>query len=202
MSACESFPNGLPPGLENFLRYVPKGLDDRKILDSSREYSQSDWEDEVPSNDPVILGLEVWSRLTLAYLNCALTREEDKLIAVSGLAKEIQNFIQARYLASLWNKFLVPQLPWQLRPDGGYRACRPSKYRAPSWSWASTEGPFHFITSGQLSGDLIQVIDAKVCPAGIDPTGTVISGYLKLKAYLHPVGIVREDDDFVIEGLT
>ena len=137
--------------------------------------------------------------MSLRYAACALTREEDKLAALSGLVKEFQTLVQAQYLAGLWNRHIVPQLLWELHRGGGYCS---STYRAPSWSWALVEGSFLTTTSSRLSGNLVKVIDAKVVPAGLDPTGAVLSGYLKLQADLHSIRITCKRDDSLIEGLT
>lgn len=72
------------------------------------------------------------------YSRCALTKETDKLVALSGLSKELQRVLQDDYLAGLWRRDLECQLLWEVRSS--YHGRRPSVYVAPSWSWASLCG--------------------------------------------------------------
>lgn len=83
---------------------------------------------------------EHWQQIVEVYSKCLLTNENDKLVAVGGIAKR---FAQTKklgvYLAGLWSHNLVPQLLWQSRSPS--KSVRPNKYRAPTWSWASLDGP-------------------------------------------------------------
>lgn len=75
-----------------------------------------------------------------------MTKLEDKLVAISGLARQVYSINKDKYCAGIWREDLVPQLLWRLqRPQ--YKIDLP--YRAPSWSWASTEGKVEFIKTAQ-----------------------------------------------------
>lgn len=80
-------------------------------------------------------------------------RAEDKLVAIAAFVSELST-VYGRYIAGLWENDLFLDLLW-MRPDpdlGGTdesaayftahipRVPRPAQYRAPSWSWASTDG--------------------------------------------------------------
>ena len=71
-----------------------------------------------------------------------MTKLEDKLVAISGLARQVYSITKDKYSAGIWREDLVMQLLWRLqRPQ--HKIDLP--YRAPSWSWASTEGKVQFM---------------------------------------------------------
>ncbi|OCK95970.1 HET-domain-containing protein, partial [Cenococcum geophilum 1.58] len=80
-----------------------------------------------------------WFSLVKEYSICNLTKEEDILIAISGLAKRWIQIIPDRYIAGFWKQSLQEGLLWhgeQMIPAlVGGEPC--STWRAPSWSWAS-----------------------------------------------------------------
>lgn len=82
------------------------------------------------------LGL-TWSELVAEYSRRKITREEDRLPALAGLAARHAQATGGTYLAGLWRENLHWWLMWQ--PGGWYpRSNAPAPNRhAPSWSWAS-----------------------------------------------------------------
>lgn len=96
--------------------------------------------------------LSHWTHLVERYSQATLTKAEDKLVAISALAREMQAVLEFRsnqkftYIAGVWSPYLVQQLMWQRRT----RQClvRPRQYRAPSWSWASVDGPLDYRCCG------------------------------------------------------
>jgi hypothetical protein len=83
-----------------------------------------------------------WEELVEIYTDAHLTRPEDKLVALSSLAKEVQQRIKDHYYAGLWSNSLARGLLYRLEAPQ-----RPPSfnYRAPSWSWASVTGKVNFI---------------------------------------------------------
>ena len=79
----------------------------------------------------------LWYEVVQAYSKCNLTREGDKLIALSGVAQRIQKLTGWRYLAGVWDETLFHDLLWNLEGDAKRRKM---SYVAPTWSWASVEG--------------------------------------------------------------
>jgi hypothetical protein len=66
-----------------------------------------------------------------------LTFSKDKLPALQGIAKRVQSERRCAYYAGLWEDTTCLDLAWyHWNPTTS-----PIEYRAPSWSWASTEGP-------------------------------------------------------------
>lgn len=84
--------------------------------------------------------VETWESLVEAYTQTGLTKETDKLVAISGLAKALAAQSGIQYLAGLWNCGLAQQLLWWAASPSK----RPGVFRAPSWSWASTNSEICF----------------------------------------------------------
>jgi hypothetical protein len=142
-----------------------------------------------------------WAYIVNQFTGRKLTRDSDRLPALSGLAKEIQLETGDEYLAGLWKKDLRYDLLWEVDvmfSAGGTEWKRPAKYRAPSWSWASIEGPVTLSLKSNLAiqgpemrerPQGFQLLEAKVDLVGLDPLGGVSGGYLKLHAGLTKVTI-------------
>lgn len=81
-----------------------------------------------------------WFRVVERYSACRLTQPGDKLIAVSGIAKHFQKGSGVTYLAGLWSDRAAKGLLWLAR---GPRLTRRAGM-APSWSWASVDGPVRY----------------------------------------------------------
>ena len=83
-----------------------------------------------------------WPEIIEKYTDTLLTKPEDKLVAISGLARQVYSITKDKYCTGIWRKDMVLQLLWRLqRPQ--HKSELP--YRAPSWSWASIEGKVEFI---------------------------------------------------------
>jgi len=84
----------------------------------------------------------LWYCMVEAYSKCSLTKREDKLPALSGLAKAFSRRTNFAYTAGLWEEDLATGLLWRTRSPK--TKPRPPPYRAPSWSWASLDTPIKF----------------------------------------------------------
>ncbi|KAK3489734.1 heterokaryon incompatibility protein-domain-containing protein [Neurospora crassa] len=75
-----------------------------------------------------------WLNICKDYSSRSLTKETDKLIALSGIARSFQkHFPNDKYMAGLWNSHLPLALLWQ-RTDYA-KDIYTTEYIAPSWSW-------------------------------------------------------------------
>jgi hypothetical protein len=110
------------------------------------------------------------------YAQCALTKVSDRLPAFAGIAKLFCEATNDTYLAGLWRSRLLESLNWRVYEPRTKDDLLP--YRAPSWSWASIDGPFRPELATYSSQYLIQVVDVKVQPRGEDPAGAVVDGFL------------------------
>ncbi|KAL2073914.1 hypothetical protein VTL71DRAFT_11240 [Oculimacula yallundae] len=79
-----------------------------------------------------------WEEVVELYCMCDLTMSRDRLVAISGLARAAASPMLGQYFAGLWRNGMEFQLCWY---QGIEWSSRPDVYRAPSWSWASIDGP-------------------------------------------------------------
>lgn len=85
-----------------------------------------------------------WYELMEDYSFRSLTKETDKLPALSGLARHFQDvFPSGKYLAGIWSTHLPAALLWR---SEYCPARRYSAYIAPTWSWASVRGQISYET--------------------------------------------------------
>jgi hypothetical protein len=87
--------------------------------------------------------MQYWCRILEIYTDCKLTYASDKLIALSGIAKELHDSdpdIYDVYLAGLWRSQFPGTLLWKPRVKSEPKELVRVEYRAPSWSWASIDG--------------------------------------------------------------
>jgi hypothetical protein len=78
-----------------------------------------------------------WRGILNRYTGCNMTRETDKLIAMNGIVRQIENMTGARMVWGMWDHLLIHELLWvpgSLQIQANFR---PSEWRAPTWSWAS-----------------------------------------------------------------
>lgn len=93
-----------------------------KELDSASEIGD-------PKYDGIIRD---WSQILSTYSKSSLTKAEDKLVAISGIAKHFQKRLgNDQYVAGLWRGCLAEQLLWKVARCTTYKL---SQYRAPSFS--------------------------------------------------------------------
>ncbi|KAN0119360.1 HET domain containing protein [Hyaloscypha variabilis] len=112
-----------------------------------------------------------WRNYVRMYSELQLTFEKDKLVALSGIAERMAKmFPDDRYIAGLWEKTLLLDLTWQTYFE--MEVARPSSFRAPTWSWASTKSAVHWIIGNYSVVKGVEVVDVS-CPAAY--TGNVFS---------------------------
>lgn len=150
-----------------------------------------------------------WQNMVEEFTWLQLSFEEDRLPAFSGLAQQYQPRLGSEYLAGLWRENLVADLMWFAYPDYGieakpYSTNRPRKWRAPSWSWASVEGPVlfskdYYISEAEACAEsitclaeitdvtsLVEIISVECSASSLDPMGTVAMGRLVVKGSGRP----------------
>lgn len=133
---------------------------------------------------------KVWQKIVKSYSTRELTHGKDRLPALSGIARLIQELLLRHsldntYLAGLWKFNLAQDLAWHKsfwRPN----LKKALSYRAPSWSWASIEGRVDF-SYGVRSK--IQLVNMHYIPASPDPTGEVAEVSLTLRCLCIPIEI-------------
>jgi len=137
-----------------------------------------------------------WYSIQMLYSKCELTVPGDKLVALSGLAKDMKRHLaklgceDTGYLVGIWHARLPQALVWNVRDCG----TRPATYRAPSWSWAAVDATvvMHDWRPLPVPRLLADVISARTTPLDPDDeTGFVTGGVMTLRgklftAELHP----------------
>ncbi|KAF3042819.1 hypothetical protein E8E11_001858 [Didymella keratinophila] len=211
--AAEGQPEGMPNfqltsgGIVEESRL--KGLEVRSDGSRLRNIRLDGYKEPDPRLRPVIYALELWRRIVEVYAKTAITNSEDKLIALSGMAKLMSDKFGSKdkpieYRAGLWNVHLESQLLWQVDPvwrevDETFEnfSTSPATYRAPSWSWAAVDTQRgHGITYGDITNkDLyLKIRNSEVQPRAmsnpfgiVESTGTYIDMWCKLRrAILYP----------------
>ncbi|KAF9880689.1 het domain-containing protein [Colletotrichum karsti] len=121
-----------------------------------------------------------WMRIAEVYSNLDLTFDEDRAVALSGIAGQAARSKRGgRYLAGVWESALAHQLCWEIYNT--HR--RPARYIAPSWSWLSVFGSVG--NFNRMDYDMTSVIDVEITEVecvtadGTDETGPLVSGYIK-----------------------
>ncbi|MCJ1290148.1 hypothetical protein MMC34_001684 [Xylographa carneopallida] len=160
----------------------------------------------LPGPGTFTTAFHVWDRVVTAYASGALSHSTDKLVAISGIARELQPLMKSRYLAGLWEVQLPRQLLWvaarlpPARNKPNSLGHSPMPYRAPSWSWASTDGQLKTVIQWDWRGErhqrdfLIDVLAAHVTPAAHnDAMGQVVSGSLLIRGRLLEACLVEKE---------
>ena len=128
--ACETYPEPIP---KRFL--IPS---DHLVLRKD-PISKTIYTLDTPQ------GYTPWMHIVEVYSTTFMTKAEDKLVALSGLARETQTLTNDVYCAGLWKGDLACQLLW--KTEEPHRNQTSARYRAPSWSWAAIDGRVTFISA-------------------------------------------------------
>jgi hypothetical protein len=177
------------------VNFLPRSTDQ---IDSSASDAENRW---------------LWSNIVQEFTHRNFTEPEDILPALSGLARRMSLRAERGYVCGMWKEKLSGFLMWQ--PDYDYvrrnflsRVPRRHKgYYAPSWSWASVNGPVRYkdlsgkspfgllrepflINKGESDwneenmNSLLKVLDFQSVVAGLNPFGRPRSATLTVCGYV------------------
>ena len=198
---CETFPDQRPravnmvsrlkqtsdglPVLEDFK--VAKWAIPRGLLHQSRSSFEGSNLNALEMKAKV-KAYDAWAFIVETYSLGALTIAEDKLPAISGIAKDLKTLLDDEYLAGLWRGNLHRELLWSRAILKTAKIALPLQYRAPTWSWASLDGAIDCLHKENNDEDVQQfhcsVLEASVIPLTDDITGPVGAGYLRVQGPL------------------
>ncbi|KAF4625854.1 hypothetical protein G7Y89_g12310 [Cudoniella acicularis] len=187
LDAAEKYPVGLPEDLKPSACF--KSLEEEPRM----KPWNGRWEKSHSHNI-------VWNKIMRTYSRTALTKPEDKLIALSGIAKMLQVVMEDEYIAGMWKRHFAGQLLWRVDTtplSNGVLASRPKEYRAPSFSWLSIDGPVGFISMTTDEGNIIEILDIDIEPSTSDSTGPIKAGYIRIRGTLKPLELKRSNDSFI-----
>jgi hypothetical protein len=134
------------------------------------------------------------------FTGADLTFARDKLPALSGIARRIHGQKGGQYLAGLWrDERIEAQLCWRVDEP----KIRPTEWRAPSWSWASVDGPISYrpTQKGTCDDTYARVIDASVTPLAGDVFGQLSAGKLHIECADIILGCVVGSSKVVVQGI-
>ncbi|KAH7371476.1 heterokaryon incompatibility protein-domain-containing protein [Cadophora sp. MPI-SDFR-AT-0126] len=145
--------------------------------------------------------INTWANLVELYSAAQLTNIEDKLIAISGVARRLSSISgDSEYWAGHWKKSLPFTLLWWVKCNSRDAMSRP--YTAPSFSWASVDGSikhWRWVNIFGVASSRAEVLEINVENASLDPFGSVCSGYLRLSCHLIPIRLISHQSQHQFE---
>ena len=122
----------------------------------------------------------LWIEIVEEYTRRELTHGKDKPIAISDLSAQLELAWEDTYIAGIWRTSLIHHLAWSRHKIPSKRHLPPSIYRAPSWSWASIDGPVRLMMLEEVDAEFIE---HSVTPKRAEaPLGQVKDGKIVLLA--------------------
>lgn len=156
----------------------------------------------------------VWLAIRGEYSRRHLTYGGDKLLAIAAVAEEIGRSYGSRYLAGMWERDLARDLKW-CHSDAGYgeepdpdhprRKPRHEEYIAPSWSWASIDGPIDDYAFDDEGENIADSLDFNVLHCEVEPAvesfeyGAIKAGVLVVSGRVHSFFWRPEKDRHMME---
>ncbi|KAG5770216.1 hypothetical protein H9Q72_002790 [Fusarium xylarioides] len=128
-----------------------------------------------------------WDQLIERYSKCGLTKEGDKVIAIHGLIKRLEDAIPDRCHAGHWESQMPASLCWHVNwgdPDASKTPIhhrRSHEWLAPSWSWAGVKVP----VCCRIPVDGIRVVDVVSIKTSCLSNGKLQSSQLRLRGALY-----------------
>ncbi|KAI1734813.1 heterokaryon incompatibility protein-domain-containing protein [Xylaria scruposa] len=123
-----------------------------------------------------------WHEIVAEYTRLDLTFEKDKFPALSGVVKQMQRVRHAKYIAGLWEDNLIEDLLWR---TFALSAERSSKWRAPTWSWASMNGRIQYdYNSNNAKRTFAKVLEIECTPLASDGTLELTSATLRISSHM------------------
>ncbi|KAN0108862.1 HET domain containing protein [Hyaloscypha variabilis] len=139
----------------------------------------------------------LWPEVVEQYSRCRLTFQRDKLVAISGVAREIQIHTRDQYVAGMWRSGLEQSLLWStdvpINDSKFSNSPENPPCKAPSWSWVSvynsaslpaTQAPQHRLQ--------VQVLDICI-PPDEDPFGANSTARISLACSQMVMGHSSQD---------
>jgi hypothetical protein len=145
-----------------------------------------------------------WLGLLWEYSRCRLTKSEDKLVAIQGIAQTIKEVLGIELVCGMWKDLLIFELLWQRQacdrctdPDPPHLL----QWRAPSWSWANSDFPLepstypslHLTCPGFEEVAKIVKLDVNALASGQVSNASLILEGRYVQAKISAEGLIAED---------
>ncbi|KAF2136675.1 uncharacterized protein K452DRAFT_258728 [Aplosporella prunicola CBS 121167] len=175
---------------------------------------------ETAADDGAEVGRDGWYSTVEEYSSRFLTKETDKLPALSGLAfKYSRNHDPGQYSAGIWTRHMPGALLWKTRPRhsptdvktrlyAAFHPRRPMSYRAPSWAWTpldaivsyesqrlGAQGSRPELDRAECDFGSFKVLDLRTELAANDPFGSIASAELQVEGCIAPARFSFEAPD-------
>lgn len=151
-------------------------------------------EDTGLSTPDLVSSMTMWRSLVEDFTHLQLTRNEDTLPAMAGLAKKVMALTgrsEADYLAGLWRQTFVEDMMWQRKRS--VRAVDRVNENVPTWSWARDDKPKSFVDQGgQSLAQLCDLIEGVCTPDAISGDcflGVELGAHAGISGYLLPARV-------------
>ena len=127
-----------------------------------------------------------WESAVYNFTERVLSREEDRLPALTGIATRVSQLTGSTYFCGLWRESLVDNLCWTVWPHGE-TTFSPSTYQAPTFSWASVCGNITYGSHDSLEATpipYITIVEAKSTAKTANPFGEVSDAFMVVDGWL------------------
>jgi len=151
--------------------------------------------------DPRITAARIWEQLIIEYTRRRLTVPQDKLPALSAIAKRLSGPLGSGYFAGIWMESFVNGLCWSTSHSfegtpSEDEAYFPSKYVAPSVSWASVIGQIKYTNERRGAGELRWTASLQsygIVHGSKDLFGRTAEAYIDMKAPIFNAVIIPKE---------
>lgn len=171
-TACETYPEGLPDWAQPAWGQDAKSL--KRDLHTVTHLHRNDLPASL-SSSTLAQGLDAatffaWVTYRIHYSRSALTYSTDKLVAIRGVADLVSQTTGDELVAGLWRSHIIEELCWSV----GHPTASLSEWRAPTWSWASSDSTiqpsllttFHAAHSDQHIAVKLDELDVRTKASG------------------------------------
>ncbi|KAL7792024.1 hypothetical protein V8C37DRAFT_410194 [Trichoderma ceciliae] len=133
----ELFPGAIPQMARPFWSNDSQRL--RRVVFQSQNLDDDEWKRSLYIS---------WQIFVRAYTRCGLSKDGDKLVAINGVVQLLSKMAGIKFTSGLWHDKLLQELCWMRYTDHDdennvFQKFYPQNWRAPSWSWASTNVRAH-----------------------------------------------------------
>ncbi|KAF8847708.1 HET-domain-containing protein [Acephala macrosclerotiorum] len=173
LNAAEKFPHGLLDDAPDASYF------NFKRLDPMIEGPPVDYINHPEPQDKRLWVYAKWQYVIESYSRGLLTKPEDKLAAISGIAERFKRILQDEHVVGMWRRYLPSQLLWYQGKLSKF--IRPKEYRGPSFSWIPLDGEITAPSDISDSDIVATVLDVSI---ETNTTGMVTGGYITISALM------------------